>query len=300
MRFDSYHPALNLLFFAAVIAFSAAWSHPVLIATSFLGACAYSVACRGPRALALDAALIPLAAAFAALFAANVHFGVTNVGQTPIGNTVTVESAACGLLIGVKVAAVVVWASCVLSVFTADKVVFLIGRASPKLAMFLAIALRALPVAAAHAGSIAAARSGVGRGPGQGAPARRAAGAIARASALVSWSIDRFVQMSDSARCRGAGLRGRTAFSLYRFDNRDRALAVALVALITLCLVGTALDQTRMLFSPVLFIPKATGASIALYLAFAALCFLPLALQTIGEIAFRWRVGKRAHNKETI
>ena len=290
MNFASYHPALNLLFFVAVIAFTACWTHPGLVAVSFLCALAYSARLRGPRAVAFGCALAA-ALAFAALFALNVHFGVTNLARTPIGNSITVESLTCGIIVGIKVAAILVWLSCVLRVFTADKVVFLLGSVFPKAAMMLAVTLRAVPVAGDRARKIAVAQSGIGRGPGQGSILRRIANALRRASILVSWSIERFVEMSDSMRSRGAILRGRTAYSLYRFDNRDRALAVILVALITVCAAATALGETQMLFSPIIVLPKATSVSIAVFAAFLALCLLPLALQVTGEAFYVRKVG---------
>lgn len=291
MNFASYHPALNLLFFVAVVAFTACWTRPGLVAVSFLCALAFSVRLRGPRAVAFGCALALCALAFAALFAMNVHFGVTNLARTPIGNSITVESLTCGVIMGLKVAAILAWLSCALCVFTADKVVFLLGRVFPKAAMMLAVALRAVPVAGDRARKIAVAQSGLGRGPGQGAILRRIANAVRRASILISWSIERFVEMSDSMRSRGAALRGRTAYSLYRFDNRDRALAVILVALVTVCAAATALGETQMLFSPVVVLPKPTSVSVATYVAFLALCLLPLALQTVGEASYARKVG---------
>lgn len=291
MNFASYHPALNLLFFVAAVAFTACWTRPGLVAGSFLCALAFSVRLRGPRAVAFGGALVLCALAFAALFALNVHFGVTPIARTPIGNSITVESLTCGVIVGLKVAAILVWLSCALCVFTADKVVFLLGRVFPKAAMMLAVVLRAVPVAGDRARKIAVAQSGIGRGPGQGGVLRRVANALRRASILISWSIERFVEMSDSMRSRGAALRGRTAYSLYRFDNRDRALAVVLVALITVCAASTAFGQTQMLFSPVIVLPKPTSVSVAAYVAFLALCLLPLALQTVGEASYARKVG---------
>ena len=291
MNFASYHPALNLLLFVAVVAFTACWTRPGLVAVSFLCALAFSVRLRGLRAVAIGCALALCALAFAALFAMNVHFGVTNLARTPIGNSITIESLTCGVLVGFKVAAILVWLSCALCVFTADKVVFLLGRVFPKAAMMLAVALRAVPVAGDRARKIAVAQSGIGRGPGQGSILRRIANALRRASILISWSIERFVEMSDSMRSRGAALRGRTAYSLYRFDNRDRALAVILVALITVCAAATVLGQTQMLFSPVIVVPKASSAGVAVFAAFLALCLLPLALQVAGEAFYVRKVG---------
>ena len=291
MNFASYHPALNLLFFVAVVAFTACWTRPGLVAVSFLCALAFSVRLRGPRAVTFGCVLVVAACAFAALFALNVHFGVTPIARTPIGNSITVESLTCGVIVGLKVAAILVWLSSALCVFTADKVVFLLGRVFPKAAMMLAVVLRAVPVAGDRARKIAVAQSGIGRGPGQGGVLRRVANALRRASVLVSWSIERFVEISDSMRSRGAALRGRTAYSLYRFDNRDRALAVVLVALVTVCAAATALGQTQMLFSPIIVAPKASSAGTAAYAAFLALCLLPLALQMAGEASYARKVG---------
>ena len=291
MNFASYHPALNLLFFVAVVAFTACWTRPGLVVVSFLCALAFSVRLRGSRAVAFGCALALCALAFAALFALNVHFGMTPIARTPIGNSITVESLTCGVIVGLKVAAILVWLSCILSVFTADKVVFLLGRVFPKAAMMLAVVLRAVPVAGDRARKIAVAQSGIGKGPGQGSIPRRIANALRRASILISWSIERFVEMSDSMRSRGAALRGRTAYSLYRFDNRDRALAVILVVLVTVCAATTALGETQMLFSPVIVAPKASSAGVAAYVAFLALCLLPLALQTAGEASYARKVG---------
>ena len=291
MNFASYHPALNLLFFVAVVAFTACWTRPGLVAVSFLCALAFSVRLCGPRAVAFGCALALCALAFAALFAMNVHFGVTPIARTPIGNSITVESLICGVIVGLKVAAILAWLSCALCVFTADKVVFLLGRVFPKAAMMLAVVLRAVPVAGDRARKIAVAQSGIGKGPGQGNIPRRIANALRRASILISWSIERFIEMSDSMRSRGSALRGRTAYSLYRFDNRDRALAVVLVALVTVCAASTALGQTQMLFSPVIVLPKASSVGVAVFAAFLVLCLLPLALQTAGEASYARKVG---------
>ena len=291
MNFASYHPALNLLFFVAVVTFTACWTRPGLVAVSFLCALAFSVRLCGPRAVAFGCALALCALAFAALFAMNVHFGVTPIARTPIGNSITVESLTCGVIVGLKVAAILEWLSCVLCVFTVDKVVFLLGRVFPKAAMMLAVVLRAVPVAGDRARKIAVAQSGIGKGPGQGNISRRIANALRRASILISWSIERFIEMSDSMRSRGSALRGRTAYSLYRFDNRDRALAIVLVALITVCSAATALGQTQMLFSPVIVVPRPTSVSVAVYVAFLALCLLPLALQMAGEASYARKVG---------
>ena len=43
-------------------------------------------------------------------------------------------------------------------------------------------------------------------------------------SIVVTWSLEDAIQTADSMKGRGYGLSGRTAFSLYRLDDRDRGL----------------------------------------------------------------------------
>lgn len=285
MRFDSYHPALCLLCFAAVLAFSVRWNQPICSAIACVGSCVCAIALGGRAARRFCLALLPCVLAWTAFFAANAHFGLTRVGTWIDGNAVTLEALAAGLSQGVAIATVLMWCSCVCSVFTSDKIVYLAGRLLPKGALLLAIVLRTAPALRAQAYALARARSGIGFEGG--GPAARLREALRRASALLSWLVDRLIGASDSMRARGAGLRGRSAYALYRFDNRDRALVLLVVLLVAVCASGEALGHTRMLFDPVIVMPRITAASCLLYAAYTLLSLLPAALQLAGEIAFR-------------
>ena len=286
MRFDSYHPFLNLLFFVAVIAFTIWWTHPAFLAVSYACAFIYSIKLRGLRSLLLNVALIPLALLWGVWFATHTHFGITVLGATVIGNNITLESLVFGIVQGLMLASVVMWLSCVFTVFTTDKVVYLLGRVSPRLSLMLAIVLRAVPVVADRSKRIGVAQRSIGAGAGQGNAYRRLVHVVHHISALITWSMDRFAEMAESMKSRGSRLRGRTAYSLYRFDNRDRSLTLFLVALITLCGVAAAFGQPFMLYSPEIVVNRITVATVVFLVAFFALCITPLALQVFGEVRF--------------
>lgn len=286
MRFDSYHPFLNLLFFVAVIAFTVWWTHPVFLAVSYVCAFVYSVKLRGLRSLVLNLVLIPLAVLWGVWFATHTHFGITMLGTTIIGNNITLESFLFGLVQGFMLASVVMWLSCVFVVFTTDKVVYLLGRVSPRAALMLAIVLRAVPVVADRYKRIDVAQRCIGAGVGQGGAFRRVVHLVHHISALVTWSIDRFMEMAESMKSRGSRLRGRTAFSLYRFDNRDRSLTLFLIALITVCVEGAAFGQPFMLYSPEIVANRFTVATFVFLGAFFLLCITPFALQVFGEVRY--------------
>ena len=144
MGFEACHPAVNLLYFAAVIFGMISFRHPVFLGISFLCAFAYSVKRNKWKAVVFNCLLIPLAAVYALYYSAYHHFGMTELGINFVGNRLTLESMVYGLVLGFVIAGVMVWLSCVYSVFTTDKVVYLFGKVSPRLSLFLAILLFAV------------------------------------------------------------------------------------------------------------------------------------------------------------
>ena len=94
------------------------------------------------KAVAFDSVLLLLTGAFALYYITYNHFGITVIEQNFIGNSITLESPVYGAVFGLTVSGVMVWLSCVYSLFTTDKVVYLFGKASPKLSLFLSILLR--------------------------------------------------------------------------------------------------------------------------------------------------------------
>lgn len=286
MRFDSYHPTINAIYFTAVILCSIVFHHPVYLALSFCCAMCYLTKLRGIKGLFFSLVLLPFAALFALWYGFYHHFGVTALRQNFIGNSITLESLLCGLTIGVTAAAVLVWLGCMHVIFTTDKVVYLFGRISPRLSLFMSIILRMVPRIKTQAKRINNAQRVLGRGTDQGNILQRIWHAIRLCSILITWLIESLVTSSESMQCRGYTLRGRTAFSIYRFDNRDRSLVVTFFACLTALLMAYLLDQTSVLFDPNIITTPITPISCLFYVIYAVFCLLPMALQIIGEYRF--------------
>ena len=120
MRFDSYHPVINLIYFVSAIAFTIWFHHPVFLVISYVSAFLYSVKLNGKKALIFNLCLIPLAVLFALYYASYHHFGITNLRKNFIGNEITLESLVYGLMLGVTVAAVIMFFSCMLAVVSSS------------------------------------------------------------------------------------------------------------------------------------------------------------------------------------
>ena len=88
--------------------------------------------------------------------------------------------------------------------------------------------LRFVPRFRRRLGEIRRARRGVGLDAG-GSPLTRAADGARELSILLTWSLAGAVDTGDSMAARGYGLPGRTAYTAWRLERRDRG-ALALVA----------------------------------------------------------------------
>ena len=142
MGFESCHPAVNFLFFAAALYGAVRFDHPVFLAIAYVSAFAYSVRRCGKRAVAVNLFFIPLILVFGLYYSSYHHFGVTVLRQNFIGNNLTVESFVYGLVKGMRFAILCMWLEAIFRVVTSDKVGYLFGRISPRLSLFLTILLR--------------------------------------------------------------------------------------------------------------------------------------------------------------
>lgn len=287
MRFDSYHPTINLLYFVAAIGCTVVFRHPVFLGISYLCAFIYSVKLNGRRSLIFNLCLVPLIAVYALIYSYYNHFGVTNLRRNFIGNEITLEALVYGLVIGVTAASVIMFFSCVFAVVSSDKVVYLFGRVSPKLSLFLSILLRSVPRIKERAKRIELSRQGIGRGCRQGNLWQRILHCCGLLSVLITWTLEDFVESAVSMKCRGYSLKGRTAFSIYRFDNRDRSFVTGLFLCLVIVAVGTAFNQTEILYEPEIMMNRITPLSFLFYAGYAVFLLLPMLLQIIGERRMR-------------
>ena len=284
MGFERCHPAVNLIYFAAVVASMITFQHPVFLVISSLCAFTYSVKRNGWKAVVFNLCLLPFVVAFALYYSSYTHFGMTVLSQNMVGNNMTLESLVYGIVLGMIGAGVCMWFSCVFSVFTTDKVVYLFGKVSPRLSLFLAIALRMIPRIKKEAKRINMAQQGIGRGANQGNLWQRFRNSLRIVSMLITWTIDSLTIASESMRSRGSSLRGRKAFSIYRFDNRDRLFVIGLFLCLTLTMMAVLLGQTDMVYDPQIIW---THVSPLFCVGYGVLCLMPFGLELWTEYHFQ-------------
>lgn len=287
MRFDSYHPTINLIYFVAVIFFTVVFNHPVFVMIAYISAFAYSIKLNGKKQAVFNAVLIPLVFAYTAWYAYYNHFGITNLYSNFIDNKITLESLLYGLQLSITIATILMILSCVFAIFSTDKIIYLFGRVSPKLSLFISIFLRTVPRVKLQAKKINTSQKGIGRGLHQRKFPLFIIDFFRLVSITITWTLENFVESAASMKSRGYSLKGRTAFSIYRFDNRDRSFVVSVFLCMTIVAMGYALNQTNIYYDPKIIMNKITPLSGVFYVAYAVLFMLPMILQIVGEHRFK-------------
>ena len=286
MGFEACHPAVNFIFFTAAIYGAVSFKHPVFLAIAYVCAFAYSFKRCGRKAVIFNLCLLPLILAFALYYSSYHHFGVTVLKKNFIGNNMTLESFVYGLVIGLRSATLCMWLEAMFRVVSSDKVVYLFGKVSPLLSLFLTILLRLIPRIGQEARRINLAQKGIGRGSNQGNIFQRLMNCLRIFSMLITWMISALALESDSMRSRGSLLQDRTAFSIYRFDNRDRAFVIGLFFCVTLTIMGIILGATDMWYNPRILWNRLDGLEILTAMGYMALCLMPMGLELWTEYRF--------------
>lgn len=284
MRFENHHPGILFLYFLSAIAGSVCFNHPVFLVLSFLTSFICSAYFGKQKRIIWNLFYIPLIFCFTWYYAAGNHFGVTIVRENVAGNYITVESIVYGLSIGIRGASVLMWLSVVHRILTMDKVVYLFGRVSPKLSLYIAVLARLVPRLKEKAVQTKEAQHCIGMGIQTGNPVSRMKHGIRIVRTVFHFMLEHLKDSSDSMKSRGYSLKGRTAFSIFRFDMRDRTLVIWISILNTIVWSGQALEQNTILYNPVIIIHKITSWSFVFYSAYLGLGFLPVLIELYGNI----------------
>lgn len=293
--FATYHPAVNFIFFGAVIVFGVIFLHPLMLAAAFTASLSYAAFLLGRRAAGLFFKwLLPLTVIVTALNALLNHYGSTFIGY--IGyNPITLESIIYGAMTGVMFSSVILWCRCYSEVMTTDKFMYIFGRVTPHASLVFSMALRFVPKFRAHLEEVREAAAGLpAPAEGRESSARGKAGFMTRVkkgartfSIMVTWALENAVDTADSMRSRGYGLCGRTAYSNYRWDARDVTALILLLAAVAVVIAGGALGYCTFTYYPEISFAPVSARTLPFYAVYALMCFAPVILN--GREAARWK-----------
>ena len=292
-RFAKYHPLVNFLYFSLVIGFSVVLTHPLTQGISLTCALLYAVQTEGAKAVWFCLKwCLPMMLLTAFINPAFSHEGVTILLYFPTGNPLTLESILYGISSGVLLATVMLWFLNFNRVITSDKFIYLFGRMVPALSLILSMTLRFIPKFKTQMAAVVDAQKSIGRDPAEGSLWQRMKIAITVLSIMITWSLENAIETGDSMKSRGYGLPGRTAFTIYRLDDRDKLALVFLGFCGLYLLAGTMVSAFGFRYFPSIRYMGLNAGTLSFQFVFLAMCMMPPVLHWAEE-----RTWKAIHSK---
>lgn len=274
--FSTYHPIVSFTYFAFVLGFSMFITHPISQAISLVCALCYAVQISGRKAIFFTLKFaLPTMLLTAVINPAFNHAGITILCYLPTGNPLTLESILFGLSSGALLANVLIWFISFNSVFTSDKFIYLFGRVIPSLSLVLSMTLRFIPRFKAQMQIVTDAQRCIGRDVSEGSIFKRTKIAITILSIMITWSLENAIETADSMKSRGYGLANRTAFSIYRFDDRDRSMLAWILCCGIFVLCGTVSNGLSFRYFPSINMIATTPLTVAFQMIYFALGITP-------------------------
>ena len=280
-RFEEYHPAVLITYYLSVFLVSMFAANPFVLFVSLIGALLYLLLIDWKRQVLKDLWFSILL--FLLVVAVNPL--VSHNGVTPLfflnGQAITLESILYGVNLAVMLSAVFSWFGSFHRVFTSEKLLFLLGRVSPKVSVVISSALRFLPLLRRKAGEIRSAGTAVGLYASESWWDRVKSG-LSTISALVTWSLEQAVETGVSMNARGFRLKGRTHYSEFKFGGNDLVLLLFIIASDALFFTALGLGKLQFSFYPRIAFEQSGALAVIAYAVYALLLFLPAILE-IGE-----------------
>ena len=284
--FASFHPTVNLSYFAAVITFAMFLTHPVFLILSICCGAAYAAYLKKITRISL-LYMIPMLIITVVLNPLFNHRGATILAYLPNGNPLTLESILFGIAAGIMLITVITWFSCFNAVMTSDKFTYLFGRAIPALSLILSTSLRLVPRFAAQIKVIANAQRCIGRDISKGSLLKRVKCGVKILSIMVTWMLENSIETADSMKNRGYGLPGRTAFSIFRFTRQDGYALVYIFFCASFIIFGTLSGASYFRYFPTVRGEWLDPRTIAVFAAYLALGVFPLMLNLREDIIWK-------------
>lgn len=272
---EKYNPAVLFVYFlllAGLVMFAA---DPVMTAIAFvamnLTAIAYSRDGLG-RAYVFFFIIFVLTSLANPVFS---HNGVT-VLLVINDNPVTLEAVLYGVMTGFMILSVLLLFRVFSTLMTSDRLLYIFGRAFPKLGLLISMTLRFVPLFGRQRRKMEDTQRTLGLYKNENA-IDTIKGKLSVLSAMTTWGLENGITTADSMSARGYGTRQtRTSFSMYRFERSDALMLAIVVVCCSFIFFGIATDRLKTEFYPRIRLQPLTVYAIFAYAAYTLLAFLPV------------------------
>lgn len=281
-QFHDCNPIAVTLYYLSVTAVTMFTMNPVILLISLISSvlnfCLYTRATRKSHLFSLILFLV-----LTLLNPLINHNGVTVLFYLN-NHPITFEALIYGATAAAMVTASLYWLRLFSSAMSSDKLLYLFGRFSPKIALILSMAIRYVELLRSRWRRIQDAQRALGLyDDGNLIDALRGRARVL--SILMTWTLENGIITAEGMDARGYGTGRRTSFALYRVHLPDLILML-ITALFTALAVG-GITTAHAEYYPAITMQLSDPLSIAGYIGFGILTTVPIIINT--KEAIRWR-----------
>lgn len=286
---ESYNPVVVAIYFLLVAGIAMFCMHPILLGLSLFGALLFFFVQKS-RPEGGHGAFVILFLAVVLLNPVISHNGVT-VLFVLNHNPVTAEAVFYGVGMATMLVAVLYWFRMFTHMMTSDKLLYLFGLLSPKLALVLSMGLRYVPLFRQQAAKVNQAQTGLGLYKEDNI-IDRFRGGLRVFSVMVTWTLENGIITADSMTARGYGVGGRTHFSIFRFQKKDALLLCVVATLFALTCVSLGNGAMDFSYYPAIAWGQVTPWTYVGYFAYGSLVLLPTLMEVEETIKWNYLQSK--------
>ena len=271
--FSDHNPIAVAIYYLATLFIIMFCMNPILIFISLLGAITLFAMQSTGSSKASHLAFLALFLVTAIINPLVSHNGVT-VLFVMNNSPITLEATLYGVCAAAMIIASIYWFRSFTVVMTDDKLLYIFGKLSPKLSLILSMAIRYVPLFSKQAKKTRDAQKALGI-YNEDNVIDKTRSSLRVFSVMVSWSLENGIITADSMSARGYGVAKRTHFSIFSFKRSDIFLLLSTIVLLFVTITSMALGALDFEFYPYIEIANLSFWSLAGYICYALLAFLP-------------------------
>ncbi len=282
---EELHPVTILLYFLAVTGITMFSMHPAVLLSSVVGAVLYFIIRNRKQHRKRHLFSVILFLILMLINPLMSHNGVT-VLFVLNDNPVTLEALLYGADSALMITAVLYWLGTFSQIMTSEKILYLFGKISPKIALILSMTLRFIPLLNQQVRQVSQTQKALGYYETDNIidTVRNKARVL---DIVLTWAIENGIVTAESMDARGANIGRRTSFSVFHIRKEDVYFSMILIILTAVTVTAMLRHTLTIEFYPAVTVSGCSILNLSGILAFLALTLMPSALQ--AEVALKWK-----------
>ena len=285
-----WHPINSIIFFIIVLFYTMYSTNLVITGISFLSSLiCFLLIFRGEKRIKslLFYFLIGIIIIVSnPLISQNGETILFNIGKVSI----SYEAIVFGIYSAMMLISILIWFNCYNKMITADKFLYLFGKILPSTSITLTMGMRFIPEFLKRGKRIRQAQKNLGvTSSGLRGAVKNGAKQI---SMLTSAALENSMEVSNSMRARGYGIKRRSNYGIYRFRRTDLIVLIFELLLFVVMFYGIFTSKTDLVYYPKIGKISFEYSDIILYVATLLLMLLPAINEVWEELKWKFLKSK--------